>query len=71
MKLPITSPQTIKLNPSCLGQTDSIRSPGTGPGYENTEPGCILAVLRVPSIVRSPVWQGCLRDSAHLAQTGV
>ena len=42
----------IELKPSCSGQARSNR-PGTGPGYENTEPGCILAVFRVPSIIRS------------------
>ena len=39
----------IELNSSCSGQARSNR-PGTGPGYENTEPGCIHAVFRVPSI---------------------
>ena len=29
--------------PSCLRQAHSNR-PGTGPGYENTEPGCILTI---------------------------
>ena len=45
------SPETIKLNPGCLGQAHSNR-PGTGPGFENTESACILAVLRVPFIIR-------------------
>ena len=44
-----------EINPSCLGQAQSNK-PGTDSGYENTEPGCIFAVLRVPFIIllRSP-----------------
>ena len=34
-----------------LSLTQAVRSKLTGPGYENTEPGCILTILRVPSIV--------------------
>ena len=47
---PNTSSQVIELNPSCFEQAQSNRQ-CTGPGYENTEPVCILAVLYVPSIV--------------------
>ena len=69
-----TSQQAIELNPSCLGQAHS-NSSGTGPGYENTEPGCILTILRVPSIVcpnrSSPDQQSYLKNSTQLAQTGV
>ena len=50
MESPNTSPQTIEVNPSCSGQAHFNR-PGTGPGYKNTEPRFILAILRVPSIV--------------------
>ena len=50
MELPNTSPQAIELNPSCSGQAHFNR-PDTGPGYKNTEPRFILAILRVPSIV--------------------
>ena len=57
-----------------LGQALSNR-PGTDRGYKNTEPGC--TILRVPSIIRllrsagCSVRQGCLIDSAQLAQMGV
>ena len=47
MELPNTSPQAIELNPSCSGQAHFNR-PGTGPEYENTEPGRSFAVFRVP-----------------------
>ena len=50
MESPNTSLQAIELNPSCLGQVYSNR-PSTGPGYEHTKPGCILTMLRIPSIV--------------------
>ena len=46
-----TSQQAIELNASCLEQARSNR-PSTGPRHENTEPGCILTVLRFPSIIR-------------------
>ena len=52
MELPNTSPQAIELNASCLGKAHS-KKPGTGSRYENMEPGCILAVLCIPSIVHS------------------
>ena len=51
MELLKTSPHAIKLNPSCLGQAHYNR-PGSGHAYENKEPGCILAVICVPSIIR-------------------
>ena len=47
MGLPNTSLQAIELNPSFQGQTHS-NLPGTSPGYENTMPGCIPAVLHIP-----------------------
>ena len=50
MESPNTSLQVIELNPSCLGQAHPNR-PGTGPGYKNTELGCILAVLYFTSII--------------------
>ena len=46
-----TSLQAIDLNPSCLEQAYFNR-PGTGDGYESTEPGCISTVLCVPSTIR-------------------
>ena len=36
---------------SCSWQVQSNR-PGTDPGYEDKETGCILTVLRVSSIIR-------------------
>ena len=39
-----------ELDPSCLWQAHSNR-PGTGPGYKSTEPGCLLTVLHLPSII--------------------
>ena len=51
MESPNTSPQAVELNRSCSGQTHSNRS-GPGPGYKNTEPGCILAIIFVPSLIR-------------------
>ena len=50
MESPNTSPQAIEFKPSCLGQAHPNK-PGTGPGCKNMEPGCILIVLRVSSIV--------------------
>ena len=50
MELPNIGSQAIKLNLSCSGQPHSNK-PGTGPRYKNTEPGCILAVLSIPSII--------------------
>ena len=50
MESPNISLQVTELDPSCLKQTHSIR-PGTGPGYENMEPGCILTVLCIPFII--------------------
>ena len=47
-----TSPQAIELIPSCSGQAH-CNTPGSGYGYENTEFGCILAVIRVALIVFS------------------
>ena len=44
-----TISRVIELDPRCLGQAHSNR-PGTGPGYESTEPGCVFAVLHVSSI---------------------
>ena len=50
----------IELNPSCLGQAH-LNVSGTGTGYENMEPGCILAILSVPSIIHPfKVWMPCL-----------
>ena len=71
MGSPIISRQPIAINPSCSGQAHSNRP---GPAYKNTDPRYILAVLRVPSIIRPLrsadclVRQGCLIDSAQLAQ---
>ena len=48
---PNTSPHTIVFDPSCSGQAHTNRL-ASGFGCENTEPGCILAVLRVPFIIR-------------------
>ena len=50
MESPNTSLQAIDLELSCSRQACSNR-PGTGPGYENTEPGFIFKVFRVPSII--------------------
>ena len=52
MESPNTSLQTIDLNPSCSKQPHSNRL-GTGDGYESMELGCILTVLRVPSLIRA------------------
>ena len=51
MESPNTSPQAVELDPSGSGQAHSNRT-GTGLGYENMEPGCILTVLRVPPVIR-------------------
>ena len=48
MELPNTSLQAIELNSICSWQAYP-NMPYTGPKYENTEPGCILKVLCVPS----------------------
>ena len=48
MESPNTSPQAIELIPSCWEQLAYSNRPGTGLRYKNTEPRCILAVLRVP-----------------------
>ena len=45
-----SSLQAIEFYLSSSAQADVIR-PGTGPGYENTEPGCIYAVPHVPFII--------------------
>ena len=71
MKSPNASKQAIEFNPSRSGKANFNR-PGTGPGYKNTDPGSIFAVLRVPSIVcplrsadtKSKIVQ---KDSAQLA----
>ena len=52
MKPPNTSLQVIELDPSCSVQAHSNRS-GTGSEYESMEPGCILAVFHILSIIRS------------------
>ena len=51
IELSSTSLQAVKLDPNCLKQVHPNR-PGSGPGGKNTEPGWILAVLGVPSIIR-------------------
>ena len=50
MEFPNTSFRAIELDPSCSGQAHFSRL-GTGPRYGNTEPACILAVIRVTSII--------------------
>ena len=70
MESPNTSPQTIELNPNCLGQAHSNR-PGTGYGYKNTEPGCILTVSRVHREARMSSPARFIINSSQLAQTGV
>ena len=50
MESPNTSPQEIEFNPSCWGQAHANR-PGTGPGYESTEPGSIFTIIRIPLMV--------------------
>ena len=50
MKSPNTSPQAIEHKSSCSGQAQSNR-PGTGYGYESTEPRCVPTVLCVPSVI--------------------
>ena len=37
------------------GKLILINRPGTGPGYENMEPGYILAILRVSSTICLPI----------------
>ena len=51
MESPNTSQQVIDLNPNCSKQAHLNRV-GTGHEYENTEHGCFLTVLRVPSVIR-------------------
>ena len=56
MELPNTSPQAIKLNPSCSGQVN-CNKPGAGPEYENTEPECTFTIPYIPFMIcplRSP-----------------
>ena len=43
--------EVIEPNPTCCGKAHSNR-PGTIRGYEYTEPGCALTILRIPSIIR-------------------
>ena len=50
MEFPNTSFRAIELDPSCSGKAHISRL-GTGPRYGNTEPACILAVIRVTSII--------------------
>ena len=50
MELPNTSSQAIDFDPTCSRQVYSNK-PGTDRRYENTDPGCVLAVLRVASIM--------------------
>ena len=50
MESPNKSPQAIELNRSYLGKFHSDKA-GTGPGYENKKPECILIILHAPSIV--------------------
>ena len=45
-----SSLQAIDLNPSCLKQAHSKRL-GVGHGYESTDPGSTLTLLRVPSVI--------------------
>ena len=47
------SSQAIALDPG-FSKLVHFNRPGTDPGYENTEPGCIFTVLRVPFIIRPP-----------------
>ena len=58
-----------------LTQAARGKSIPTGLGHKSTEPGSIFTVLRVCDLFiqrrRCQIWQGCPRDSAHLAQTGV
>ena len=76
MKLLNTDPQAVEFNPSCSGQAHSNKH-GIGPRYENTLPGCILAVLCVPFIfhllrsVDAKSGKVVLKVSSELAQTGV
>ena len=49
-KLLNTSLQAIELNPNCLRQAHSNRS-GTGYGYENMKPWCILTVLLASYVI--------------------
>ena len=48
-ELPNTTLPVIDLNPSCSGQANCNR-PGIGHWYKSTKPGCILTILRVPSM---------------------
>ena len=50
IKSPKGSLQAIDLNTSCSGQAQTNR-PSTVYGYESTDPGCNLTVLRVPFII--------------------
>ena len=38
---------------SSFSEQAHLNRPGTGPRYENTDTGCILAILRVPCIIYS------------------
>ena len=51
MELSNTNLQIIDLNPSSSKQAHS-NTLGVGHAYKSTEPGCILTVLRVPSVIR-------------------
>ena len=68
MESPNTSSQAIELNHSCLKEAHSNR-PCTGPGYENTEPECIFAVLRVLSSIICPLRSPDSKTGKVLAQT--
>ena len=75
MKSPSTSPQAVKFNLNCSRQAH-FNGPDIGPGYKNTEPGSIFTILCIyfmvcPPRSAMPSPQGCLKDSAQLAQTDV
>ena len=76
MESPNTSPQAVELNPNSSGQAHPNR-PDTGLGYKNTEPGSIFpntphSIYGLSTQKRGcQLRQGCLTDSAQLAQIGV
>ena len=62
LELPNTSPQAIELDPSGSRQPH-FNWPGTGPGYENAEPGCMYSHNTPHSSINHPlrsadIWSG-------------
>ena len=75
MESPNTSPQAVELNTSCSGQASQqawhrsrAQNHGAWKHFHNTPFSiCSLSIQKRGC----QVWQGCPKDSAHLAQTGI